>query len=361
MSPSADFFTRDVRTGTIIKLRMLDWYLQPWCGKLSAYARRAGLSTIWFVDPFAGEGRLAKGERGSPLIAASKSLARIQEGADVKLGIYAVERRGSAFRKLKQSLDAFRESGVPVKVKHGDWDQFVDDILQTCGHAPVLLFVDPFGLKGIRLRRLDRLISRPATDVIFRIHDASIHRNAAANPSLVTEALDTDRWNHGWDLVEDPDERIVIALSAFADRLQRWMGRGAEVVHYRVRTSWSGKPKFTLVLASKNRDAIDLWHENAGTQEIELARAHESKHHMFTDWLVAERQQRVVGWVRSHFEENEAGEGEGVMWWVRQRYGIVKGTEINSALRTCCETGHIARPEGSSRGWRKVRFSRRSH
>lgn len=290
--------------------------------------------------------------RGSPVIAAIKSLLRIRSGKKIKLGVFAIEEDPANYLALTKSLESFKRDGVPIETRRGAWVDFAGDIARKVNGAPVLVFVDPFGLKGIEFGKMEPILRSRAADVLFRIHDQAIHRNAPDNPDLVTQVLGTAKWNEGWDVEPDPNRRIEIAHAAFADRIRKSMKTAAGVVTYPVKTEFDKPPEYSLVFASKHRDGVDLFNERAAKNEIELSEREEAKGSRLPGMLIDHRRQQVERFVSDCVRMKGAERGDEVLSQVRARMAVTSA-EIGKALKSLRSENRLSTPKGQL-GWKRV-------
>ena len=117
---------------------------------------RAPDQRVAFLDGYAGPGAYENKDPGSPMIAVTVAmgLRKIRN-----LDGYFIELRARNARKLRVLLD---ENGFPHwKVLRGTCAEHLPGVLNDVGDAPLLVFVDPYGL-GIPFDQLvDQVLSRP--------------------------------------------------------------------------------------------------------------------------------------------------------------------------------------------------------
>ena len=121
-----------------IKDRVLGSYLPPYLSKVATLHQK-----IILIDGFAGPGYFEDGTKGSPLILCD---AADQYVPDQYLGIF-VNQRGDHHRKLTQALKPRIDAGKAVCI-HGDAHQLLQELGPRLQAQSVLLYLDPFGLKG---------------------------------------------------------------------------------------------------------------------------------------------------------------------------------------------------------------------
>ena len=358
------FFTTHVRDGTRVKLAFVSQFIIPWSARLTSYAGQSGHPTIWFVDLFAGEGILAFGEKGSPLIAASQSLSlasSASRNSRIRLGVIAVEEKQSRFRRLETHAQPFRDKGVPFHTYQGDWIDHVRAILRLTGSAPVLLFVDPFGLKPVPFRRLLPLLARNGpTDVIVRLHDPAVFRNAGNYPELITEALGTSKWNDGWVSESELGQRMKIARKAYLRSISSGLGERGVGIAYPIRLRVGKTPHFSLLYASKRPDAVELWSEELARYELRLIGAEDTTDSgqisLLPNFLLQERRSQIDSLISDRLSIIGTETGKQLISYLRTTHEfVVKGSEVEEALERLREAAKVDR--SSSRGYRNVSFT----
>jgi three-Cys-motif partner protein len=159
------------------KLAILSKYLKP-----LAYKIGSGWPQLWIVDGFAGAGEYkpdADGvaQPGSPRIAAvwAKDLERTR-GQQV-LRCINVESHPKVYETLRANLAPWKDL---VDFRPGEFAARLDGILETIGAAPAFFFLDPFGVNGIEMHLLERILARPShtTELLIHFSDKSFKRMA---------------------------------------------------------------------------------------------------------------------------------------------------------------------------------------
>lgn len=152
-----------------IKHSILRNYLSLFLGKL-------GRSWVFYVDGFAGPGRLADGTEGSPLIAAKLAASPPQRSRQGMLRCINVEEDEQVFENLKQSTADYVKRGL-VKNIRGRFDEALPQILEDLGNATTFFFIDPFGTEGAEVETIRRLAVRLGrTEVLVRYDDTRVRR-----------------------------------------------------------------------------------------------------------------------------------------------------------------------------------------
>jgi three-Cys-motif partner protein len=145
------FFDR-FKSHTQQKHDVLEAYMAAW-----AMILLQDFPRVWFVDGFAGKGKDEDGRHGSPLIACevaeSVRSAFALQGKNRKLRVVAIESSTRRAKALRANLATYVDSGV-AEVIRGDVWETIEGVLKRSDEEPLLLFVDPFGLKGLSAKDL---------------------------------------------------------------------------------------------------------------------------------------------------------------------------------------------------------------
>jgi three-Cys-motif partner protein len=179
---------------TLLKHLILDKYVSAWAAKLLRFLGTG--AQVWFVDAFAGEGGDKMGNPGSPVIA-----GRIAEGIAQKfppashtgkppMRVLAIERDQSRYQKLCAAMEPFTSPNSSIALlRHGTLTQRLDGFVDYVGKAPALFFLDPFGVDGLLVDDLPKLLSGPQNEVFALFSDIGAKRLHA---TLMTEERDVD-------------------------------------------------------------------------------------------------------------------------------------------------------------------------
>jgi len=167
---------------TLTKHAILDAYLKAWATILLPRFDEA-----WFVDAFAGEGQDEKDHPGSPLIA-----ARTAEQINTKLfpagiarhrgmRVLAFESEPPRFARLAEVMRPYVAEpwykGIAI-VREGVLEEKLDAVLETIGDAPVLYFLDPFGIDGLSAAVLPKLLEGAHNELLILFNDEGAARLA---------------------------------------------------------------------------------------------------------------------------------------------------------------------------------------
>ncbi len=168
----------DPHTGA--KHALLKLYLDRWFPILGKHHQR-----INYIDGFAGPGRYAGGEKGSPVLAIESAMEHVTRGtlpANVVVNFIFVESDKDHAAHLRAELA--RLSPPPqfkVGVIDGAFRDRIGEILdkieaENKSLAPTFAFVDPFGFSGIPMALMARILKFQRCEVFVNVMVEFINR-----------------------------------------------------------------------------------------------------------------------------------------------------------------------------------------
>jgi three-Cys-motif partner protein len=164
-------FHRAPKAWSQVKHSILGNYLSLFLGKLGLSGK-----PVFYVDGFAGPGRLEDGSKGSPLLAAELAVNPKQQSRQGILQCINVE----AIRETFANLEKVTADYVKVRrVKNycGSFQEKLPEILQTIGDNTAFFFIDPWGTEGVEVDTLRTVASRRGkTEILVRYDDTRVKR-----------------------------------------------------------------------------------------------------------------------------------------------------------------------------------------
>ena len=123
----------------------------------------------YYVDGFAGAGLYGEDgtakKQGSPLRAAELAQLYKDKKYKIELRCITVEENATNFQLLEEATKGYPS----VKNLHGSFEDRLDDVLRLTKNYPLVCFLDPFGIKGVELATIQKLVNREApTDIWLR-------------------------------------------------------------------------------------------------------------------------------------------------------------------------------------------------
>lgn len=160
---------------TAAKHKILRTYLDAWFPIMSHQGR------ILFLDGFAGPGRYAGGEPGSPIVALESAKEHRAKLSNELVFLFIEERRDRADHLLKEIEKLTLPSSFKTEVKCGEFAPTLTRILDKLEQGkrripPTFAMIDPFGFKGIPFALMKRLLDNPSCELFVTFMVDSINR-----------------------------------------------------------------------------------------------------------------------------------------------------------------------------------------
>lgn len=239
----ADPILWDQEPHTAAKHRVLRSYLDGWIPvmahqTLASRAYRIGRPRLLLVDGFAGPGRYATGEQGSPLLMldAVLSHAAFPRFGGVQFIYLFIEHDQRRVEHLKSEVAALGPlpNNVLVHIEHGEFETTFAALLnQATDHGktlvPTFAFVDPFGYSTASMSLTGRLLTFPRCEVLIFLPLTHVHRfvGREGQDAALTSLFGCEEWRAAIDL--HGDERRAFLLRLF----ERQLGANPTVEHVR--------------------------------------------------------------------------------------------------------------------------------
>lgn len=251
---------------TRAKHRILRAYLDAWIpvmGRTAKGRSRTGSPRLLLVDGFAGPGRYATGEDGSPLIMLKALLehADFNNLSSVEFIYLFIESSKARVDHLKTELDAIETpANVTCHVEKGTFEdkfgEIVDEIHQEDSSLiPTFAFVDPFGYSFTPMSLAGKFLDFPRCEALFFLPMVDILRFVSRDrqDDAMNSLFGTDRWRDAIKM--QGEERRTFLLSLFEDQLREG-GRVDYVRSFEIRTE-KGR-EYRLVFASEHEKGLAL-------------------------------------------------------------------------------------------------------
>lgn len=241
---------------------LLQRYLHAWLPIISRTSGR-----VVFIDGFSGPGVYEGGEEGSPVIAlrALTDHAHKQSiSAAVQFLFFEADKaRADRLESVIEPMLPLLPPGATVSVMHGEYATLLSkalDELESDGKrlAPSLVFIDPFGVSGLPMSLVRRVLATRSCEVLINVMTGYIHR-FVASPEFEAH-LDliygTDQWRDARHLAGA--ERIERLRRLYLDELSRPGVTGrAEFVRMFSMLNTKNQPIYDLVFATNHPLGID--------------------------------------------------------------------------------------------------------
>ena len=166
-----DDFHKAPKAWAQVKHSILGNYLSLLLGKLGKAGR-----PVFYVDGFAGPGRLEDGSEGSPLIAANLAENPRQASRRGLLHCINVEEKHDTFENLVRATEPFVRSGRVTNFE-GRFHDRLQEVLDRIRDDSAFFFIDPFGTEGVEVDTVRRIASRHGkTEILVRYDDTRVKR-----------------------------------------------------------------------------------------------------------------------------------------------------------------------------------------
>lgn len=229
----ADPILWDQEAHTAAKHRVLRSYLDGWIPvmaqqTLNSGTYRIGPPRLLLVDGFAGPGRYATGEQGSPLLMldALLSHAAFPRFGGVNFIYLFIEHDQRRVDHLNSEVAALGPlpSNVTVQIQHGEFETTFGSLLdQATDHGkrlvPTFAFIDPFGYSTASMSLTGRLLTFPRCEVLIFLPLTHVHRfvSREGQYAALTSLFGCEDWRAAIDL--HGEKRWAFLLSLFERQL----------------------------------------------------------------------------------------------------------------------------------------------
>lgn len=251
---------------TAAKHRVLRSYLQAWLPIMGHQAQRVGDEDprLLIVDGFAGPGRYASGEPGSPLIMLDALLSHrsFEALAGVQFIFLLIEHDKGRVEHLRREISALGNlpANVTVDIRLGEFEStfssVIDPIVEKGADLiPTFAFIDPFGYSSASMSTTGQLLDFPRCETLFFLPMSFIHRfvGREGQEAALTSLFGTDEWQLAVPLAGE--ERTAYLLDLFERQLER--SAGVEYVRsFQLRTQDGND--YRLVFSLGHRKGLEI-------------------------------------------------------------------------------------------------------
>jgi three-Cys-motif partner protein len=253
---------------TAAKHVLLRKYLNAWLPIITRYNGR-----VIFCDGFAGPGIYADGQAGSPIIAI-RALLEHSFYARVKAEVLYlfIEERADRCESLKAEVAKLKlPKNVKVRIINKTYEEAFTELLDVLDAAdkslaPTFAFIDPFGIRGLPLKIIARLMENERCEVLITVMIGYIYRFISTEefePHCDT-LFGTDEWRLALDLDGPAKEQFLREL--YQKRLlDQQHGVAAKYARYFTMQDAKKRTIYDLFFATNHRKGIDamkdaMWH-----------------------------------------------------------------------------------------------------
>jgi len=182
------------------KHEILHRYLGAWLAILGQGRGGRRWPELILVDGFAGRGVYMGGQSGSPKIMFDRAVQVVEDGLAKKVWIRASELNETNFQYLRDvcselsheavRIEPTRESFVAIATRLVEWAE------KRPSSPPIFVFVDPYGVRGVQLDLLRRLLKIDRLEVLltFMVRDPSRFLMEENYEAPMTALFGGDAW-----------------------------------------------------------------------------------------------------------------------------------------------------------------------
>ena len=248
-------FFREQSEQSKIKSAIVSKYFDAWSRVImNSQDKRSGYINLAYIDLFAGPGRYRDGTVSTPIQILTKAVA--DERLRNRLITFFNDVDADATKELRSTIEqipGIETLSSPPDVRNFEVDQEVAEWLGSRAMFPSLVFLDPWGYKGLSLDLVDATMKDWGSDTILFFNYNRV--NMALNNPAVEERVEAI---FGVEQVRELRRKIE-GLSprdrelAVIEDLCEVLGRGGRyVLHFRFRDERGTRPSHHLFLVTKH-------------------------------------------------------------------------------------------------------------
>jgi three-Cys-motif partner protein len=214
----------DLDPHTSAKHAILRRYWQAWLPIMTKYNQR-----VLYIDGFAGPGKYAGNEDGSPLIALKSARDHAARPRTEVIFIF-IEKEENRFKHLVATVDEIRPTlpaNFRVHCVRGVFDDQMTEVLdkldeQRARIAPSLVFIDPFGFSHTPFHTVERMMQNQRCEVLITFMYEEINRFLSHPKHVETYDLlfGTGQWRQVLD-VNGSEARRRTIHDIYRDQLRQ--------------------------------------------------------------------------------------------------------------------------------------------
>ena len=303
MGQTKDFF-KEKKPWSIFKDRILDYYLVPYISKIL----RTGKPLVIF-DCFAGKGKFDDGENGSPVIIAEHIRTATQKQSLVN-GFF-IEKKYS--EDLKNNLRNYPNANILT----GTFEDNLINILSVDRGSNVFLYVDPYGIKSLDLKKFHQIKKKNffTLELLINFNSAGFLREGCrllkferlfkddeitdyeSDEDVNTiEKMDAVAGGTYWqEILKDYYSSTIDMHQAEEQFIGEYRQKIKEVFRYTVnipiKIKSSHLPKYRLIFGSNHEDGLILMADNMSKKWKEMLAKERDKQGVlfefeFPDWAL---------------------------------------------------------------------------
>lgn len=256
-------FFEEAREQSRIKSRIVAKYFWAWA-KVITSASKGRVNRIAYMDLFAGPGRYSDGTPSTPVIVLQKALK--EPDLREKLVTVFNDKNQSNAQSLRETIDAIPRIETlkyPPQVRNEEVGQKMVDFLQNMRLVPTLLFIDPWGYKGLSLALINSVVQNWGCDVVFFFNYNRINPglNNVAVREHMNDLFGENRVEAICEKLEGlgPEDRETLIIEELSQALKELGAR--YVLPFTFKNEQGTRTKHYLIFGSKNFKGYEIMKE----------------------------------------------------------------------------------------------------
>lgn len=219
--------TWKIEPHTEVKHAILRKYLDAWIPIISKFKRAN------YIDGFAGAGKYSDGEDGSPIIAIKSLIEhKLINNINAEFNFLFIEEDNDRCNHLSSELTKInltipQNIKIKTQIECGQFDEKLNAIFDVLENnhskiAPTFVFIDPFGIKGVSIKTIKRIMANPSCEVFINFMYEELNRfiNLPQNENHIKELFGEDIEWRKVKLITDPKERYNFLTSLYETQLR---------------------------------------------------------------------------------------------------------------------------------------------
>ncbi|MGA7852530.1 MAG: three-Cys-motif partner protein TcmP [Candidatus Acidiferrales bacterium] len=253
-------FFDESREQSRIKSRIVTKYFWAWA-KVMISAAKGREDRIAYMDLFAGPGRYSDGTLSTPVTVLQTAVAE----ADFREMLVAIfnDKDPANARSLRETIDAI--PGIQTlkykpQIENEEVGQKIVERFERVKLIPTLLFVDPWGYKGLSLGLIKSVLQNWGCDFVFFFNYNRI--NPGLNTEVVREHMNDLFGEKRADTIREklaglrPDEREELIMEELSQALEE-LG-ATYVLPFTFKNEQGTRTKHHLIFGSKNFKGYEI-------------------------------------------------------------------------------------------------------
>ncbi|TRU73371.1 MAG: three-Cys-motif partner protein TcmP [Microcystis viridis Mv_BB_P_19951000_S69] len=259
-------FFNEQKEQSLIKARIVEKYFWAWAKVIISKVKKGSSSNqkIAYVDLFAGAGRYKDGSKSTPVKVLETAIAD-PDMRNMLVSIFndADVENVNSLQQAIDSIPGIENLKYPPHIFNHEVGENIVKTFQSMKLVPTLLFVDPWGYKGLSLQLVNSVVKDWGCDCIFFFNYNRI--NMGLNNDAVKEHINALFGQVRADQLREllktltPQERELTVVEYICEALKE-MG-GKYVLPFRFRHEMGNRTSHHLIFVSKHPKGYEIMKE----------------------------------------------------------------------------------------------------